>query len=185
MSRIGKPPSPCPPASTSPSTGRRHREGPEGHPRAATVPGAITIRQDGDTLLVERPDDERQTRALHGLVRSLVNNMVVGVSEGFAKELEIVGTGYRAAAQGTDPRPVRSASATPCRSTPPTASPSRSRPPPASSSRGIDKEQVGQVAADIRSHPQARALQGQGRAVPRRARGPQGRQDREVGTRRP
>ena len=65
------------------------------------IPGAITVRQDGEELLVERPDDERQNRALHGLVRSLVNNMVVGVHEGFTKELEIIGVGYRAAAQGT------------------------------------------------------------------------------------
>ncbi len=72
-------------------------------PRAScrrAVPGAITVRQDGDTLLVERPDDERENRSLHGLTRSLVNNMVVGVTDGFTKELEIVGVGYRAEAQG-------------------------------------------------------------------------------------
>ena len=51
---------------------------------------------------MERPDDERQTRAMHGLVRSLVNNMVVGVTDGFTKELEIIGVGYRATAKGAD-----------------------------------------------------------------------------------
>ena len=54
------------------------------------------------TLLVERPDDERHSRALHGLTRSLVANMVVGVTDGFVKDLEIVGVGYRATAQGPD-----------------------------------------------------------------------------------
>ena len=59
----------------------------------------MTLR-DGDDLVVSRPDDEREHRSLHGLTRSLVANMVVGVSEGFTKELEIVGVGYRAAAAG-------------------------------------------------------------------------------------
>ena len=66
------------------------------------VPGEISVRRDGDTLIVERPDDERRNRSLHGLARSLVNNMVIGVSEGFTKELQIVGIGYRATAQGDD-----------------------------------------------------------------------------------
>ena len=94
MSRVGKSPIPVP------SGVDVTVKGPKGT-LSRTVPGAIAIRQDGDTLLVERPDDERQTRALHGLVRSLVNNMVVGVSQEFSKELEIIGTGYRAALQGT------------------------------------------------------------------------------------
>src|SRR5207248_7461468 len=64
------------------------------------LPPDITVRQDDGTLLVERPDDEREHRALHGLTRSLVNNMVVGVTQGFQKDLEIVGVGYRAIAQG-------------------------------------------------------------------------------------
>ena len=59
------------------------------------VPGAITVRQEDSTLLVERPDDQRHNRALHGLTRSLVANMVTGVTAGFSKELEIVGVGYR------------------------------------------------------------------------------------------
>ncbi len=71
------------------------------------------MRQEDGTLVVERPDDERQNRALHGLTRSLVNNMVVGVTDGFRKELEIVGVGYRATPQGDRPSSSsRSASAT-------------------------------------------------------------------------
>src|ERR1700749_4624139 len=67
---------------------------------ARSLPGEITVRQEDSTLLVERPDDERHNRALHGLTRSLVNNMVVGVTDGFNKDLEIVGVGYRAIAKG-------------------------------------------------------------------------------------
>ena len=69
--------------------------GPQGT-LARPCPGAITVRQDEANLIVERPDDQRQNRALHGLTRSLVANMVTGVTAGFTKELEIVGVGYRA-----------------------------------------------------------------------------------------
>ena len=60
----------------------------------------LTIAQDGATLTVTRPNDEKEIRALHGLTRTLLNNMVVGVKDGFAKKLEIVGVGYRAEKQG-------------------------------------------------------------------------------------
>src|SRR6478736_287614 len=66
------------------------------------IPGEITVRQDEGNLVVERPNDERQNRAMHGLVRSLVNNMVVGVNEGFRKDLDIVGVGYRATPKGNN-----------------------------------------------------------------------------------
>ena len=97
MSRVGRSPIPVP----SGVDGRPGHDstvtvgGPQGE-LARTLPGAITIRQDGDVLVVERPDDQRQNRALHGLTRSLVANMVAGVTTGFSKELEIVGVGYRA-----------------------------------------------------------------------------------------
>ena len=60
----------------------------------------MIIKKDGDTVTVERPNDEKQNRALHGLTRTLIANMVKGVSEGFKRELEINGVGYRAAKQG-------------------------------------------------------------------------------------
>jgi large subunit ribosomal protein L6 len=66
------------------------------------APEDIIVSREGDEIVVNRPDDERAHRALHGLTRSLVNNMVVGVSEGFSRDLEIVGVGYRAIAQGQD-----------------------------------------------------------------------------------
>src|SRR4051794_39480388 len=109
MSRIGKAPIPVPSGVDVTISNRDIAvKGPKGQ-LGRTIPGEITVRmasagESGDapngTLLVERPDDERQNRAMHGLVRSLVNNMVVGVTDGFVKELEIVGVGYRAAAQG-------------------------------------------------------------------------------------
>jgi large subunit ribosomal protein L6 len=64
------------------------------------VPEGITVRQEESQLLVERESDHRTHRSLHGLTRTLVNNMVVGVSQGFEKRLEVVGTGYRAQATG-------------------------------------------------------------------------------------
>src|SRR2546423_5999002 len=100
MSRIGKTPINVPSGvDVAVEKGTVTVKGPKGE-LSRPVPGAIVVRRDGDTLLVERPDDERESRSLHGLTRSLVNNMVVGVTNGFQKELEIVGVGYRAEAQG-------------------------------------------------------------------------------------
>src|SRR5262245_33126150 len=66
------------------------------------IPETITVRQDEARLIVERPNDERQNRALHGLTRALVNNMVVGVTQGFRKDLDIIGVGYRATPKGPE-----------------------------------------------------------------------------------
>ncbi len=66
-----------------------------------TFHSALTIAQEGATLTVSRPNDEKEMRALHGLTRTLINNMVVGVKDGFTKKLEIVGVGYRVEKQGT------------------------------------------------------------------------------------
>jgi len=101
MSRIGRSPIAVP-SGVSVAVGSDHTvtvKGPQGE-LARSVPAAITVRQDGDVLVVERPDDQRQNRALHGLTRSLVANMVAGVTDGFSKELEIVGVGYRATPKG-------------------------------------------------------------------------------------
>ena len=62
----------------------------------------MTVKVEGSEILVTRPNDEKQNRALHGLTRSLINNMVIGVTEGFKKELEVNGVGYRVAKQGKD-----------------------------------------------------------------------------------
>ena len=66
----------------------------------STFSSVLTISQEGNTVTVSRPNDEKENRALHGLTRTLLNNMVVGVKDGFAKKLEIVGVGYRAEKQG-------------------------------------------------------------------------------------
>src|SRR5881397_2161285 len=101
MSRVGRAPIPVPDGVEVTVSGRDVRvTGPQGA-LARTLPGDITLRQEDSTLLVERPDDQRHSRALHGLTRSLVNNMVAHADDpGFTKELEIVGVGYRANARG-------------------------------------------------------------------------------------
>jgi len=126
------------------------------------VPGAIVVRQDGDTLLVERPDDERESRSLHGLTRSLVNNMVVGVTDGFQRELEIVGVGYRAEAQG--PTGVRLALgfSHPVVVNAPDGVTFEVPTPTRVLVKGIDKEAVGQVAANIRAIRKPEPYKGKG-----------------------
>ena len=102
MSRIGRTPVPVPAGVKVALEGRSVTvTGPRGS-LSHTVAADITVRQDGQVLLVERPDDERRSRSLHGLTRTLVNNMVVGVTTGFSKDLEIVGVGYRAAPKGPE-----------------------------------------------------------------------------------
>src|SRR5579875_2311695 len=100
MSRIGRAPIPVPSGVEVSIADRQVTiKGPNGT-LSRPVPGEITVRQEDSTLVVERPNDERQNRALHGLTRSLVANMVTGVTAGFSKDLEIVGVGYRATARG-------------------------------------------------------------------------------------
>jgi large subunit ribosomal protein L6 len=114
------------------------------------VPESITIARDGDDIVVGRRDDQREHRALHGLTRSLVANMVTGVSEGYMKSLEIVGVGYRAQAQGQDKLELQLGFSHPVSF----AAPEGVTFDVSSSTRidilGFDKQQVGQVAADIR-----------------------------------
>jgi large subunit ribosomal protein L6 len=126
------------------------------------IPGEITVRQDGDELLVERPNDERQNRALHGLVRSLVNNMVVGVHQEFTKELEIIGVGYRAAAQGTNKLDLALGFSHPVSVDAPEGITFEVPTPNRIVIRGIDKEAVGQVAANIRKIRKPEPYKGKG-----------------------
>jgi len=141
--------------------GRVTVKGPKGS-LERTIPEDITVRQADGELLVERPDDERGHRALHGLTRSLVNNMVVGVTEGFAKDLEILGVGYRATAQG----PTRIELALGFSHTVPVDAPEgitfEVPTPTRVTVRGIDKELVGQVAADIRRIRKPEPYKGKG-----------------------
>jgi large subunit ribosomal protein L6 len=150
MSRIGKLPITVPSGVEVTIDGQHISvKGPKGT-LEHTVAEPITVERDEDgTLLVKRPDDERESRSLHGLSRTLVNNLVVGVTDGFTKKLEIHGVGYRVQARGEDlefalgySHPVKIAA--PDGITFAVESPTRF------SVSGIDKQKVGQTAAVIR-----------------------------------
>ena len=162
MSRIGKAPIPVPSGVDVSIVDRKITvKGPKGT-LERVIPGAITVRQDGDELLVERPDDQRENRAMHGLVRSLVNNMVVGVHTEFTKELEIIGVGYRATAQGTDKLELALGFSHPVNVQAPAGITFEV---PATNRiivRGVDKETVGQVAANIRKIRKPEPYKGKG-----------------------
>jgi large subunit ribosomal protein L6 len=162
MSRIGKTPIPVP-SGVDVTISDRHItvKGPKGT-LERDIPGAITVRQEGDEILVERPNDERQNRALHGLVRSLVNNMVVGVHQEFTKELEIIGVGYRAAAQGTGKLDLALGFSHPVSVDAPEGISFETPSPNRIIVKGIDKEVVGQVAADIRKIRKPEPYKGKG-----------------------
>ena len=150
MSRIGRLPIPVPGGVDVTIDGQTLSvKGPKGTLNH-TVASPITVERGEDGMLqVQRPDDERESRALHGLSRTLSANMITGVTEGYTKTLEIVGVGYRVQARGSDlefalgyshPVPVRA----PEGITFTVESPTRLR------VTGIDKQLVGQVAANIR-----------------------------------
>ena len=150
MSRIGRLPIPVPSGVEVSLDGQLVTvKGPKGTlTHSIAEPIRIEREQDG-TLQVSRPDDERESRSLHGLTRTLVGNMVIGVTDGYAKSMEIRGVGYRVAAKGSDlefalgyshPVPV----AAPDGITFEVASPTKF------TVRGIDKQKVGEVAANIR-----------------------------------
>ncbi len=162
MSRIGKSPIPVPTGVDVALEGRHVRvQGPQGT-LERDLPGEITVRQEDATLLVERPNDERQNRALHGLTRSLVNNMVVGVTAGFTKELEIVGVGYRAAAPSPGRLDLALGFSHPVVVEAPDGITFEVPVPTRIIVRGIDKELVGQVAANIRKIRKPEPYKGKG-----------------------
>jgi large subunit ribosomal protein L6 len=162
MSRVGKSPINVPLGVDVDVTGDHITvKGPKGT-LERTIPGAIKVEDNGDTLTVVRPNDERQNRALHGLVRSLVNNMVVGVTEGFRKELEIVGVGYRATARGQDAIELALGFSHPVNVKAPEGITFEVPSPTRIVVSGIDKEMVGQVAADIRAWRKPEPYKGKG-----------------------
>jgi large subunit ribosomal protein L6 len=150
VSRIGRLPIPVPSGVDVTLDGRNVTvKGPKGTLTHTVVEPIDIGRSDDGTIVITRPDDERSNRALHGLSRSLVANMVTGVTEGYTKVLEIVGTGYRVVAKGSDlefslgfshpvlvraPEGISFAVESPTRFT----------------VSGTDKQKVGEVAANIR-----------------------------------
>lgn len=133
--------------------------GSKGTLKQFTMPG-VTVTVDGDTAVVTRANDEPANRAKHGLMRALINNMVAGVSQGFSKQLEINGVGYRVAMQGMDLKFNLGFSHDVIYKLPQgiTATIEQNKITVA----GIDKQQVGQVAAEIRALKKPEPYKGKG-----------------------
>jgi large subunit ribosomal protein L6 len=162
MSRIGRSPIPIPSGVDITITGQHIVvKGPKGQ-LDLDVPGEITVRQEGEELLVERPDDERENRAQHGLVRSLVNNMVVGVTDGYRKDLDIVGVGYRAVATSPTKLELALGFSHPVRIDAPEGISFDVPAPTTVGIVGINKQLVGQVAANIRAIRKPEPYKGKG-----------------------
>jgi large subunit ribosomal protein L6 len=150
MSRIGRLPIPVPAGVDVTIDGRTVTvKGPKGTLSHSVVEPIIISKEEDGTLAVTRPDDQRDSKSRHGLTRTLVNNMVIGVTAGYSKPMEIVGVGYRVAAEGKDlvfalgyshPVPVKAPEGISFT----VESPIRFK------VEGIDKQLVGEVAANIR-----------------------------------
>lgn len=133
--------------------------GPKGNLKQFTMPG-INVKVEGDTAAVNRFNDEPESRSKHGLMRSLVNNMVQGVSQGFEKKLELNGVGYRVALTGNDLKFNLGFSHEVVYNLPPGIQAQIEQ--NIITISGIDKQQVGQVAAEIRSLKKPEPYKGKG-----------------------
>jgi large subunit ribosomal protein L6 len=160
MSRIGKLPITIPSGVTiTVDESAITVEGPKGKLSQFTLPG-ITVKQDDGMLSVSRENDEAINRARHGLMRSLINNMVVGVTTGFSKKLEINGVGFRANMQGTDLKMQLGYSHDVIYKAPQGVDIKVEKNEVTVS--GISKQQVGQVAAEIRALRKPEPYKGKG-----------------------
>ena len=149
MSRIGRLPIPVPSGVDVAIDGRDVTvKGPKGT-LTHTIVEPISIARDADNLLITSPDDERDSRARHGLTRTLVANMVIGVTAGYEKNLEIVGVGYRVTAKGSNLEFALGFSH-PVTVEPPEGITFEVQAPTRFLVRGIDKQKVGEVSAKIR-----------------------------------
>jgi large subunit ribosomal protein L6 len=149
MSRVGRNPVPVPSGvSVHIEGGQVKVKGPKGE-LTRTFPDRVSMRLEGETVVVERANDERETRALHGLSRALLANMVSGVSSGYRKELALVGVGYRAALKG-GALELAVGFSHPVVFPPPEGVGFEVPEPAKVIITGIDKEAVGQAAANIR-----------------------------------
>lgn len=161
MSRIGKQPITVPAGVDVTIDGSTvTAKGPKGE-LTRTFPSMMTITREGDDIIVERPDDSREAKSFHGLTRTLIANMVEGVSNGFSKKLQLVGVGYRAALKGKDLEMQLGYSHPVLVSAPENITfevPSQTE----IVVSGPSKEQVGQVAANIRAWRKPEPYKGKG-----------------------
>ncbi|MCI6574342.1 MAG: 50S ribosomal protein L6 [Arcanobacterium sp.] len=135
-------------------------KGPKGE-LSQVIPQPISAKLEGDQIIVTRPDEERTSRSLHGLARTLVNNNIIGVTEGYKKDMEIVGTGYRVVAKGKDLEFSLGYSHTIFVQAPEGIS-FAVESPTKFSVNGISKQQVGEVAAQIRKLRKPEPYKGKG-----------------------
>jgi large subunit ribosomal protein L6 len=162
MSRIGNNPITVPASVTvSVADGVATVKGPNGT-MTRVIPEGITLSQDGDVLTVSRLNDETQYRSLHGLTRTLIANMVIGVTDGWSKELEIIGVGYRAANGGPGVLDLALGFSHPVKFTAPEGVTFEVPLPTRVIVKGPDKEVVGQVAASIRKIRKPEPYKGKG-----------------------
>ena len=162
MSRIGRMPIAIP-AGVTVEIAENNKvtvKGPKGELKRALAP-EMEIKQDGDTITVTRPNDLKRNRALHGLTRSLLNNMVIGVTEGYKKVLEINGVGYRGAKQGKK-LTLSLGYSHPVEMEDPEGIEVTMEGQNLIIVSGIDKEKVGQYAAEIRAKRGPEPYKGKG-----------------------
>ncbi|NYJ00145.1 large subunit ribosomal protein L6 [Nocardioides thalensis] len=162
MSRIGKLPVPVPAGVDVTLDGQQVTvKGPKGT-LSHTVAAPITVSQGEGVLDVQRPDDERISKSLHGLTRTLINNMVVGVTEGYEKKLEIVGVGYRVLSKGPTQLEFQLGYSHPIIFDAPEGITFAVEGPTKLGVAGIDKQLVGEVAANIRKLRKPEPYKGKG-----------------------
>jgi len=165
MSRIGKLPIPVPSGVDIQIEGATAStvtvKGPKGT-LSHTVADPITVEKNDGILDVRRPDDERESKALHGLTRTLINNMVVGVTEGYEKKLEIVGVGYRVLSKGPTQLEFQLGYSHPIVFDAPEGITFSVESPTRLGVAGIDKQLVGEVAANIRKLRKPEPYKGKG-----------------------
>lgn len=163
MSRIGRLPIAIPSGVDITLDGQEVQiKGPKGT-LTHTVPAPITIERGDDAQLeVKRPNDERNSRALHGLTRTLVSNMVTGVTQGYEKKLEIVGVGYRVIAKGPQQLEFNLGFSHPVVVNAPEGITFTVEGPTKFTVVGIDKQSVGEVAANIRKIRKPEPYKGKG-----------------------
>ena len=163
MSRIGKLPVPVPSAVDVAIDGRTVTvKGPKGQLSHTLAPPIEVVRSDDGTLSVARPDDERTSRSLHGLSRTLIANMVTGVTDGYKKRLEIYGVGYRVTAKGPTTLEFALGYSHSITFSAPDGVTFTVETPTRFAVHGIDKQQVGEVAANIRKLRKPEPYKGKG-----------------------